>query len=211
MCSIVASFDKDVFKQLIIHNGSRGSFSHSLTTIDPGNGVDRNSVRQWGSFDFTLLDSVPDNHYMIAHCQAPTGGLVHDLNRVHPYEADILKLWHNGIITPESMRYINALLGTEYQWDTQAIGELITQKGFNSLNPIKGSFACIALYDGHPYIFRNQIAPLHIDHDLNISSTPWAGLQSIPFNEVMYLDLEIRTAVTMTKINNLYSPFFFDD
>lgn len=220
MCSISGSFDKDTLIKLLKLNESRGSFSHSLTVVDP---IDRtvSTVRQWGLFDVSLLDSVKDGQYMVTHCQAPTNGLVKDEARIHPYEIPgVGRLLHNGIITPKSLKIMNESMNTHYEWDTQALLEYLNDshdpwyiKGYidwNRADTIEGSFACVYINeDANVYVVRNQIAPLFIDANLSISSTKFENSTPIPANVENYLNFDLMEVGEIRKFNNTYNPFFF--
>jgi hypothetical protein len=216
MCSIVGSFNKDLFISLIEKNSDRGSFSHSLSIINP---ADYTSItyRDWGPFNPQLLDKVPSGFYMLGHCQAPTNGLVEDFSRIHPYvsvkHGTTYKLLHNGIITPESMRYINNVLCTEYQWDTQGLTEFLIEgePQWDKLDLIKGSFTCGLLIEGKKlYFFKNQIAPLFINtKTLDISSVYFNGAAPLLHNYVFNFDLQNVKLRNELEFNNKYSPFFF--
>lgn len=221
MCSIVGSFDKAKFLELVKLNSYRGTFSHSLTYIDPTE-LTSSTLKRFGPFDETLLDSVPDGYYMLGHCQAPTGGLVKDIDRVHPYTNELFKLLHNGILKPQTMEMINKELGTEYEWDTQALLEYITKGSHDklyfpldfvkSLADIDGSFACCLLQGtDYIYFFRNSVAPLFIDDKLNISSTGFKGAQSIMFNAIFQLNLFNKTYEEVATFNNKHDPFYFGE
>ncbi|MGI0075792.1 MAG: hypothetical protein ACREAU_00105 [Nitrosopumilaceae archaeon] len=217
MCSIIGSFDKEKFLELVKLNSYRGMFSHSLTVIQ---GITSTTVKNFGAFDEALLEKIPDGCYMLGHCQAPTNGLIEDRERIHPYIKGPFKLFHNGIIKPQTMEMINRRLGTKYEWDTQALAEYITKDSgdklyisadfVNSLEDIDGSFACCLVVGvNNIYIFRNSTAPLFIDNDLNISSTGFKDAQSIMFNSIYQLILYDRTYQEVATFENKHDPFYF--
>jgi glucosamine 6-phosphate synthetase-like amidotransferase/phosphosugar isomerase protein len=213
MCSIVGSFDKQQFIDLIKLNETRGSFSHSFTVINPDDRT-MSTIKNWGPFDFSLLDAVVPGHYMLGHCQAPTGGMIKDEARIHPYITNGISLLHNGIIMPNSMKLINKELNTNYTWDTQAICEYMIISGaidVKRLNSIEGSFACVVIdNDANVILFRNAIAPLFYDGELSISSTAFRGSISTYTNTVYHLDFTKCTATPVAMFNNTYNPFLLD-
>ena len=60
-------------------------------------------------------------------------------------------------------------LQSKEQWDTGLMHDWLINK--KSLDYIDGTFACLRYKNGKLYIFRNEISPLFIDDELNISST----------------------------------------
>jgi glucosamine 6-phosphate synthetase-like amidotransferase/phosphosugar isomerase protein len=213
MCSIVGSFDRQMFEDLIKLNETRGSFSHSFTVINPDDHT-MSTVKNWGPFGFSLLNGVTPGHYMLGHCQAPTGGMIKDEARIHPYVTNGIRLLHNGIIMPSSMKLINTELNAEYTWDTQAICEYMMISGTidpNRLNSIEGSFACVVIDDdANIKIFRNAIAPLFYDSNINISSTAFNGSLSTISNMVYKLDIVNSVMHRESLFNNTYNPFLLD-
>lgn len=218
MCSIFGSFDKNKVKELIKLNEYRGTFSYSLTFL-PTNGSANVMVKGFGKIPDDILDMCNDG-YFLGHCQAPTNGLVQDYNRIHPcvfkpHNSDYnMYLLHNGIIKPPYVDAINKQLNTNYQWDTQAFAESINQIGLiPTLNSVEGSFACVMFnHIGDWFkMFRNTVAPLFVDDDLNISSTLFNGNNAriIQPNIIYHIDLPEREIVPQHCFNNQHKPFFF--
>lgn len=79
-------------------------------------------------------------------------------------------------------------------------------------NDIDGSFSCL-YWDttarwGQLYMFRNEIAPLFVDKDLNISSTKFPGSKSIKPNRLIGIYPEsgetIETDIMFNTVDNPY-------
>jgi glucosamine 6-phosphate synthetase-like amidotransferase/phosphosugar isomerase protein len=202
MCSIIGSYNKDKFIELLNLNRYRGSFSHSLTLY---NEHEVRTFKDFGDFNLELLDHINDGDYLLGHCQAPTGGLVKEYSRIHPYVSEDFKLLHNGIIKTEALAQINKLLNSEYLWDTQALGELI-KDDFSKLSDIEGSFACVCIKDNEIYMFRNAISPLYIN-GANISSTKFADSKMIDHNNVF--KLSNNEFILHDIFHNQHNPYYF--
>ena len=203
MCSIIGSYDKDKFIELLTLNRYRGSFSYSLTLYSE---QEICTFKDFDSFNIDLLDHAKPGDYLLGHCQAPTNGLVRDFDRIHPYETINLRLLHNGIIKTESVSSINSKLNSEYKWDTQALGEFI-KDDFNLLSDIEGSFACVCIKNKQLYVFRNAISPLYMDSNCNISSTKFSGATMIEHNTVF--QLLNREFIVVDSFNNQHNPYYF--
>jgi len=155
MCSIMVTRNK--IKELVEINQFRGNFSWSV--YDMGT----NKVQK-GFGTFPINNNFSDN-WKIMHVQAPTGGLKQEENRIHPTEIDSTKLWHNGIITPRGVRYMQQKLNTNEDFDTLLLHKMINKYGFDCLSDIEGGFACLYLKDNNVYIFRTQHLKLHINEE----------------------------------------------
>ena len=205
MCSIIGSYSKDKFLELVKLNEYRGSFSYSLTVYNEN---DSNTWKDFGLFNKDVLDNVRDGDFILGHCQAPTNGLVRDYNRIHPYINDSIKLLHNGIIKKNDVDRINELLNTNYEWDTQALGEYI-KNDFDRLSDVEGSFACCLIKDNKLFIFRNAISPLYVDRNANISSTKFKESNMIEFNTIYQLDHLSHSFDGCSNFNNTHNPYYF--
>ena len=86
-------------------------------------------------------------------------------------------LWHNGIIKADIVDKLSEETGTK--WDTMQILRKITSSDDNwwdSLNGFDGSFSCLMYVRTKGLLmFRNQISPMYVDVNLNISSTKFEG------------------------------------
>jgi|694.fasta_scaffold00062_19 glucosamine 6-phosphate synthetase-like amidotransferase/phosphosugar isomerase protein len=204
MCSIIGSYNKDKFIELLELNRYRGAFSHSLTLYRPeGTTL---TFKGFGDFNLKLLDNVQTDDYILGHCQAPTGGLVKSFDRIHPYVNNTIKLLHNGIIKTQEVQRINEIINSKHQWDTQLLGEYISED-FNKLSDIEGSFACVCIKNNKLYMFRNAISPLYQDIYCNISSTKFDDSEMID-NNVIYQLREIHY-FRVDSFNNTHNPYYF--
>jgi hypothetical protein len=211
MCGIIASKSLEEFKELVIANQSRGSFSHSLTVFEFDDNYDEllykvMCYKNFGPFDFNNivfrnLDQI-HNPYFIGHVQAPTGGLIEDYNRIHPSVVQNCQyLYHNGILKHEYIvRHSNKEVNV---WDTSLLNQLIYSHGFTCLDSVKGSFACIliqddVLYNDNPlliYCFRNNNSPLYYSDNLSFSSMKIDGFHELVSGEVFLIDLKTNQLV----------------
>lgn len=203
MCSIVGSFSKDTFIELLNLNRYRGAFSHSLTLFR-----DKETLvfKGFGEFNLALLDNVEPGDYLLGHCQAPTNGLVRDYDRIHPCVTDNVKLLHNGIIKKQEVDRLNEQLNTKYSWDTQVLCDLVGDS-FQKLSEVEGSFACACIKKDELFLFRNAIAPLYLDNLSNISSTKIPNSAMILHNTVYVLQNGIFVAAE--TFNNTHNPYYF--
>lgn len=210
MCSIIGSFSVDTFKELLILNKSRGSFSYSLTIIDPH--TDNSTThKDFGDFDLSLLEDTPAGSYLLGHCQAPTNGLHKIAGRIHPYiMEDGSKLLHNGIIKSKNISFINEQLDTNYEWDTQALAEYTIPALTTKLPDIEGSFACALINErSRLKIFRNMIAPLFINPQGDLSSTKFETSMSIKENTFYALSFREKCFIPIGNFVNTHNPYYF--
>ena len=216
MCSIVGSYDKEKFKELVELNSYRGSFSNSITVFSPNK--PNITIKNFGKMDFELLDQFIGPSYFLGHSQSPTNGLVLEFNRIHPCRiiecGTNFSLLHNGIIKPHYVDLLNSRYDTAFTWDTEAlchhIVESLSRHGWECLDEVDGSFACAAFGSWQEvHIFRNSAAPLFLDKDsLDISSTKFPKGELIPVNKVLAFDLFSHHKWEST-FNNKHNPFYF--
>lgn len=202
MCSIIASFDKDKAKELIKLNQHRGNFSFSITDWDNKVKDINFQAKCFGEVKESYIDICEE--YIIAHVQAPTGGLIEDTARIHPVCIGDSMLWHNGIITPRGISYMQWELqidGEELEdvFDTSLMMKYLLKDGFDVLNDIEGLFACLFVKDREIMIFRSKHGKLYIDADMNISSESFEDAINIPADTVYKIDLETH------KLSPVYS------
>ena len=204
MCSIIGSFDKNKIKELYELNSYRGSLSYSLTTFEYD---DEGRLRLGVLFqdEGKMPDDLIDTHhniegrFVVAHSQAPTT----QSKNIHPAIYGSALLWHNGIIKQKSI--------SEGTWDTAWLLEQIINYGWSSLSRIDGTFACM-MYDGAGlYIFRNEISPLFVDKNLNISSTKFEGSESLPPNKVFKIDINARRFDVIAHFDTLENPYYIPE
>lgn len=198
MCGIIASKSIKKFKELVLLNQSRGTFSHSLTMLqyDDTNKhiLDKSIYRQFGEFNFKVFDGVSDdlkNIYLIGHVQAPTRGLVKDYQRIHPSNvADSSYMYHNGILKSKYIKeYIVKDGYARDVWDTELLNNNIYKYGFDHLSKVYGSFACLLLQDDNLYAFRNNNSIIYYDDQLSFSSVKFDNSFELISGEVFKLDL----------------------
>lgn len=193
MCSIMASFSAEKLKELVDINQFRGNFSFSYTEVDEKN----RPVVQVKSFGEFNKDIISPNNYKIAHVQAPTGGLVKDEARIHPVEDNGSMLWHNGLIVPRGIKYLQELLGTDETFDTRLLHRAILVHGFDILNDIEGLFSCLLIRNGNIFIFRTKHGKLYVDEDMNISSERFDGSKCINSDTIYNIDVSEKD-ITVT-------------
>ena len=204
MCAITASFTKKKLLELYKLNAYRGERSHSLTTFDHDND---NRVRlgvlfqEEGPLDEVTLNAMHDipERYFVAHSQAPT----QQTNNIHPASYEHALLWHNGIVKQKSI--------PEGIWDTQWMLENICNYGWSFLSRVDGTFACIMYKDSNLYIFRNEISPLFIDSNYNISSTKFEGSKSLPPNMVYKLDIKDKRMTIEAAFETMENPYYIPE
>jgi len=213
MCAIFGSFNSDKFNELYDLNSYRGSITNSKALFQ-GNKL----ISLERSSDPFEKTNYGNYLYCLGHSQAPTGQFsdIHpaelklaDENRVHPISRCLL--WHNGLIKDHAIKYLKEKYKITDTWDTSILNILIYELGSQVLSDIDGSFACV-FYDAHYNklnIFRNEICPLFIDDDLNLSSTKFENSSQIDPNVFYDLDLYNKT---LTKTNKTFTtknnPYF---
>lgn len=207
MCSIVASFDKNKFIELMKLNSYRGNFSYSVLCF---NYVEKKIIsiyKSFGIFDENILKNIEDGDiYFIGHQQSPTGGLIKDEKRIHPSIINNSYLYHNGMLKN------NFLQKYDYnnKWDTELLHKLINDD-IKNLNLIEGSYSCLYIKEnGDILLFRNQLSPLYIDKNLNISSTVFESSNMTEYNVIYRLDFNNKNIIEVNKINNNECIYFLN-
>lgn len=190
MCSITGSFETDKLKELVELNSYRGSYSHSVSYFDVASSSFSFVEKSFGKPDLDGIN-IPNGHYGIVHVQAPTTEQTDQLS-IHPSIIGSSLLWHNGILKPKTISYLQRLFESDDKWDTGLLHRKVLSS--NPMpNEIDGSFSCL-WYDDITeklFLFRNQISPMFIDHNLDISSTRFAG--SEPTAPDVFLAMNFRT------------------
>lgn len=199
MCAIIGSFDKVKFHRLYTLNEYRGNLSHSVAKFDENDQI----IELWkspGNLNPKVVDHGVDGLYIVGHSQAPTT----DSSNIHPSGYNGSLLWHNGIVKQNEF--------DPNTWDTWWLLKGIETVGYKFLSTVLGSFACV-LYgvEKKLYIFRNEIAPLFIDDDLNMSSTEFEGSRPIEPGKVFELNLKDRTLKEVAQFNTRENPYYFGD
>jgi len=213
MCSIVGSFSKNKFKELIGINQHRGSFSYSFLVWNIDTMQIDTLIQSFGEFPLNIVDSAHsgDNIFYLGHTQAPTGGLVKDTNRIHPARVNKSFLFHNGIIKQKDItRLKDESLKTSENWDSLLMLMEIQSKGLNNtLNTIDGSFACIYNDNISVKLFRSAAGILFVDQDLNISSTKFNNSIRIDKDKVFNLNFKDKTLDTDSDFKSKSAPYFY--
>lgn len=206
MCAIIGSYDKNKVIELCELNAYRGQSSHSITYLNTdGNHWQKSSPGQINYDDLLETDDV--DIYIVVHLQAPTGEF-HD-KYIHPSDVNDDLLWHNGIVKQNEIKRLNEQYGTQFEWDTDLINNLVHQYGPSVLSEIDGSFACLWSHGSHFYAFRNEIAPLFVDDHMNISSTKFDNSRSIEPNVFFNIDLEKRVLTVEEKFKTKNNPYYY--
>ena len=182
MCSIIASFKKEKLEALVDLNQFRGNFSFSYLELETGK-----STKQFGQYNKDVIEN--NQNYKISHLQAPTGGLIQDINRIHPTTINDSKLYHNGIITPRGIKFLQNKLNSTETFDTFLLHKAIEEFGFDILSEIEGLFSCLYIKDGKIFIFRTKHGKLYIDEDMSISSERFENSKCINYDTIYELDL----------------------
>jgi hypothetical protein len=210
MCSIVGSFSKQKFKELIKLNQSRGSFSYSFFQFDTTTMTVSAVEQNFGEFPLEIIDQAEDGMMLFGHTQAPTGGLIFDKNRIHPAKIKEDFLFHNGIIKQQDINRLQKEHETDEAWDSKLMLMEIQKIGlFQTLNTIDGSFACIFKDESKMRIFRSAAGTLFVDNELNISSTLFEGSNRIEKDVVFYLDFDTKTVIKENLFKSKSNPYFY--
>ncbi len=206
MCAIVGSFDKAKLVELIKLNTYRGSHSWSLSEYDLKSGnVD--TKRGLGDFDESALDSLTEGNYYIAHTQAPTTDAKSDDN-IHPSKYEDSLLWHNGIIKDYFVTKMQDGLNRPHQpWDTALLNEWVS-KGM-ALDDVDGTFSCLRYRKGQLTLFRNEISPMFMDEDWNLSSTKFEGSKPTKPGVKLWMDFEFKKLEEIKAFKTKENPYFF--
>lgn len=210
MCSISGSFSKSKLIELVDLNRYRGEYSHSITYIDKELDV-LSLTRKFGSVNVDDI-RIPESAYCIIHQQAPTTENV-SFDHIHPAQNSSALLWHNGILKQTTIKKLQDVLKSSSTWDSFLLLDYLT-KISSVPKDIDGSFACVFhevdLIDGaHLWLFRNEIAPLFIDTEMNISSTKFDGSEPVQPNTMISFNpfkslVRISEFLTFTTIDNPY-------
>jgi len=216
MCAIFGSFKKDKFLELAELNSYRGQHSFSVSLFDPKDGSITICRKEEGKFDCDNIE--PNGKYMIGHIQAPTTqaksleyihpSVFNDADRSNWYTAtDESWLWHNGIIKEDNIRFLQNKLDSMIKWDTALLHQWFMLG--ESLDKIDGTFSCLLYRNNLLYMFRNEISPMFVDGDLNISSTKFENATRTKPNQVLLMDFNINDLVKMSEFQTKENPYYF--
>lgn len=206
MCSITGSFSTEKLRELVDLNLYRGNATHSISYVNPKNGhIDVNSAL--GPINIDAI-CVPEGWYGICHTQAPTTQ-AQGLESVHPAAYNNQYLWHNGIVKAYQVEQLQKQYGDD-EWDTLLLLKKLVDTGTPSL--VDGTFSCVwYTRECELVVFRNEISPLFIDEDLNISSTKFENSSSIPSEKLLELDLINKSVKEVGSFKTVETPYFFWD
>lgn len=216
MCAIVGSRNLETLSELIKLNSYRGSHSYSLSLYNTTTGILSIHKKKLGEPNLSDF-SIPTNCYGIAHIQAPTTE-AKTIESVHPATINeryqqwpTAALWHNGIIKAEMVKQLSFIHKTS--WDTMQILKALNESknNWNKLNNLDGTFSCL-YYDRETlsvYLFRNEISPMFIDKELNISSTKFEESNETDPNVVFKIDFSYNRLIPKGKFTTVENPYFF--
>ena len=208
MCSIFGSFSRDKIVELANLNMYRGQHSYSFSYYDP---EIKNITYMQRSFGPIPLDkiNIPEGQYCIAHMQAPTTDNK-SASFIHPAMIGNGYLWHNGIIKDRWIKETipDIELSDFNTWDTYLI---LRQYGkTKDLNNIDGTFSCLYYQvDEGLQLFRNEISPMFIDDDSNISSTKFSNSRSLAPNIVWKFVPGQPDISKLHEFKTVENPYFF--
>ena len=205
MCAIVGSFDKDKLKELIKLNTYRGNHSYSISEYNPETREITILEKGLGDFNYSKLNELDKGMYYIAHTQAPTTD-AKSADSVHPSNYEGKFLWHNGIIKDYFVKVMQEKLDSNEYWDTALLNRWIQES--KSLDEVDGTFSCLR-YDNGLTLFRNEISPMFIDKDWNISSTKFEDAKPTLPGEVLVMDFENRILDSRESFKTKENPYFF--
>lgn len=207
MCSIVGSFDVNKIISLCELNQYRGAHSHSIAEYRDGDITLHNRDLGPLSYDELPMFSRPGSYYIV-HQQAPTT-LSRDETSIHPARIQDHFLWHNGILKPSTIKKLQEEFKDASEWDTHLLlRHLMKHK---TPDNIDGSFACVYFDSRTLYFFRNEIAPLFIDDNFNLSSTKFEGSRPLVSNVMMRFDGTNIHYEDNSKFKTVNNPYYFEE
>jgi len=206
MCSIVGSFDKMKLKELIELNSYRGNHSYSLSEYDISSNKLEIIDRDFGEFNYGLLDKLTPKNYYIAHTQAPTTS-IKNKDSIHPSQYLESYLWHNGIIKEDYINTMQEKLFNKNNWDTALLNEFVYYG--NDLGDVDGTFSCLGYYDKELILFRNEISPMFIDNNFNISSTKFQNSYPTIPNQISLMNFKTMELNPLKIFKTKENPYYF--
>ena len=209
MCSIIGSFKKDKLAELADLNRYRGEHSHSLYVFCPETNNIKFQHKALGSLNFNEHE-LPDG-YIVAHQQAPTTEKLD--NNIHPAEWKNNLLWHNGIIKASTVKRLQEIHESDETWDTKLmLYNLDKFHETHALEELDGSFSCLWMrqrkYGPELVLFRNEISPMFIDDDFNISSNKFKGAKPTEANTIHFFDMNYMQLAADTKFKTVNNPYY---
>lgn len=227
MCAIISSFDPKEIKKLVELNAYRGNFSWSITGITKDYRI-LIQEKGFGEFPIDRFDILSEASieklYWVCHVQAPTGGQLNEIDRIHPVEDSPHKitrlLWHNGVIKREWIHKAQDRLCEETSFDTALIlyglvtndieSPFLPERTIgNALEDIDGSFACLYLKEGHFLkVFRNTASPLFVN-GTTLSSAIFPDSGKLDSEVIFDIDLDVEEIQPEAEFKNCNKPFYF--
>ena len=190
MCSIVVSYTKNVLQHLIQLNAYRGTEKYAAFV--------HGDMFQGSSM---MPETLQCDKFTVVHHQAPT----HPRSESQPAQIGENFLFHNGIIKQRGLKKIADEIGIDSEWDTKILCAIASNRRWDLLSDVDGTFACIARIDYEWFVFRNDLAPMFVDVHLNMSSTKFDGSIAIPANKVFKLDgFQLAEVATFTTFDSVY-------
>lgn len=208
MCGIIGSFSKEKIIELAILNEERGNKAFSFSIFDDWFKLHK-IFRKVGKFDENFMKRELYGSYFILHIQSPTKITEITPDLIHPASFEENLLWHNGMILDNCLKNLKTQLKEKTDWDTQIILTGLLKEGYNFLQKIEGSFACVYYNNGKINLFRNKIVPLYVDSELNISSSKFENSKEIESNMVYQIDFKNKQLIKVDKFENDHNPYNF--
>ena len=204
MCSIIASYDINKIKELAKLNEYRGQHSHSFFVYDFITNEFVYTHKSLGKLNVDVHKEFK-NKYYIVHQQAPTG--IQKDSSIHPAIVDDNLLWHNGIIKSDCVDELKIKLQCSSDWDTL----LLLQDLIKNKKPknIDGTFSCLWYNGENIIVFRNEISPLFMDKEMNLSSTQFDGSKLLDENIMFCFNLNRKEVNSINKFETIENPYFF--
>ena len=207
MCSIIGSFNKDTVVALCELNAYRGQHSHSISYYNTISNEFDQIIRKLGPINYDDINP-EDSEYIIVHMQAPTTD-AKDNTSIHPAAIERDVLWHNGILKAKEIERLKDKYHISSDWDTYILLKHMMSEG--TPDNIDGTFSCL-WYDSYRlYLFRNEISPMFIDSDMNISSTKFTNSEPTPPNSILLFEPALKNVVPILHFNTVENPYYFGD
>ena len=208
MCGIIGSFSKEKILDLDRLNEDRGNKAFSFAVFDDWFRLHK-IFKRAGQFDENFLKRDIYGSYFILHIQSPTKLDEIIPETIHPSTIDNISLWHNGMVLDSCLETLKKELNETSNWDTRIILQGLIKEGYSFLEKIEGSFACLLYKDEKISLFRNQIVPLYIDSELNISSAQFENSEEIDSNKIYQLDFKNKILIHVNNFVNNHNPYSF--
>ena len=209
MCAIFGSYDLDKLEELAEINAYRGQLSYSLSEYNTTTQQLIMRRKCLGAFTLEGLEMTRGMYY-IGHIQAPTTGAsaeesIHPSVRTDGHDL----LWHNGILKEKYVSTVQAYFETSQSWDSGLLHNLLTNVGWDKLSEVDGTFSCLRYFNKDLYLFRNEISPMFVDDQLNISSTKFENGTSTEPNKVLKINFTTKALNEVSSFTTKENPYYF--